>query len=63
MGELLSDGDKVIVITKRNISTAKNLIRNDILIITSRKAKGGYYVSDLLGKYLGSVRKSDVKPY
>lgn len=58
-----NDGDKVVLTTNREIKTLRKAIKNDILIIYSRMAKGGYSVTDVLGSHIGTVRHSDIKPY
>lgn len=60
----MDTGDRVIVNTNRDIKTiSRGVLKNDILTITGIRAKGGYFVEDALGYYLGFVRKSDIKPY
>ena len=55
--------DMVIIKTHREIKTAKKLICNDVVYISTIMARGGYGVSDEFGKCLGIVRKSDIKIY
>lgn len=60
----LTTGDRVVVTTNRDIKTiSTKVLKNDILTITGIRAKGGYFVEDALGCYLGFVRASDIKPY
>ncbi|MDV3751179.1 hypothetical protein CMU19_07250 [Elizabethkingia anophelis] len=57
-------GDKVVIKTKRDIKTASSkLMQNDVVEIKAFMARGGYQVYDLLGQYMGIVRKSDIRKY
>jgi len=57
--EKFEAGEKVIIKTSR----LGFVIKNDLVVIVGCMARGGYSIESLSGKYLGVVRKSDIKHY